>query len=1091
MLFVNLLVVALMGGVVGLSTRYFSPQELQDRFGFGQKLYALGDYEKALPHFEAVLATENNITIDVDEVSVTLDEFILPVRVAATYQLGNTHNKLGQDKLRRSGFLRAEGKDEQADQRYEEALDEFKTSLSYFAEISTGEEIDERTRVMAQFQTLETNYKLKQYEQVIVEGERLLERFPNSVYETAAHYNIGWSYYELEQFEQAINNFKQVITLSPRGSHADRSYFQIAESYGTLEEYDQSLNYLDRLIRRYDFSAMSEKELIEMASLKLKGLVEETSRELVAKAQLKRGDIFAQRGEIDEALAAYAIVPEKYPTESALVQNAYIRSAELVSRERGIDAALIAYQSAIENVEDKRFQARTQLTIARLLFEKEAFEKAAEQYEIFLEAYGDVAARIGFAEDKVLFRMSQCHQALMRSQITANEEEQAQKSFLRAMEIYEQILRSHGDSELLPDVFFSRGYALQLQKDGRAGEDYARMVADYPDHPATPNALLQLARIDLEVGNYETAQAIYQRLISTYPESNPVNSAKMERGLCLKNTGDLSSAILSFESIDSQWSQWAKVQAELADLYVRSGDQGTAKIVLSKALDAVQDDDVLSGQLLYVKSRIHFTDKEYREAIAGFSEVLEFPVRDDIYNGSLLSRGSAFYELAKALDAKGDTSLARVEYEASLVDMKALLDRNPAANIKDSAFRTLGAGMIRLQREDEAVRYYKELIASSDDPQQRATFQMLLMELYFDQQKFEQSEVFARELLKMDFEDDNSAGYFRKERAYSLIGNSLIQKKEFASASKIFAEGLAKYPKSGESANLAFSKAFSDFNQGDYKAAAKGFAFFVDEYSNDRNAVHGQYYLAHSHQMLTNFDQAATEFSKLTENYSRSSYVEEALFLVGENFYNKRDFPKAAEAYQDLLKQFPSGKYGDSALYAKAWSEFEQEDMQGGVATMAQLVSSFPQSEFAAKAQFTIGDYYYNNRNYDEALGAYSLLIDSYPSAPETQRAEALVEELSEIEASLEYAQVMAQFEAKEYDQAIQGFKEIINNYPDTYTQLAAYCNLGLTYEILRQWPQAVENYDQTLTRGQDDIENSDVVNFARLHRDWIVENRL
>ena len=80
------------------ATFYFSPQELQDRFGFGQKLYALGDYEKALPHFEAVLAIKNNITIDVDEVTVTLDEFILPVRVAATYQLGNTHNKLGQDK---------------------------------------------------------------------------------------------------------------------------------------------------------------------------------------------------------------------------------------------------------------------------------------------------------------------------------------------------------------------------------------------------------------------------------------------------------------------------------------------------------------------------------------------------------------------------------------------------------------------------------------------------------------------------------------------------------------------------------------------------------------------------------------------------------------------------------------------------------------------------------------------------------------------------------------------------------------------------------------------------------------------------------
>ena len=348
MLAVKLLVIAVISAAAGLTTRYFSPQELQDRFVDGQKLYALGDYEKAIPHFEAVLATQNNATINVDQVTVTLDDFILPVRVAATYQLGNTLNKLGQDKLRRAGFLRAEGKDEQADQRYEEALADFKTSLAYFAEISSRPDVDERTRVMAQFQTLETNYKLKEYEQVINEGERLLQRFPNSVYETAAYYNIGWSLFELEQYEKAIENFKQVITLSPRGSHSDRSYFQIAESYDKLKQYDQSLNYLDRLIRRYDFSAMSEKELIEMASQKLKGLVEETSRELVAKAQLKRGDILAERGDIDAALAAYAVVPEKYPTENALVQSAYIRAAELLYKARGTGAALVAHQNEIE-----------------------------------------------------------------------------------------------------------------------------------------------------------------------------------------------------------------------------------------------------------------------------------------------------------------------------------------------------------------------------------------------------------------------------------------------------------------------------------------------------------------------------------------------------------------------------------------------------------------------------------------------------------------------------------------------------------------------------------------------------------------------
>jgi TolA-binding protein len=243
--------------------------------------------------------------------------------------------------------------------------------------------------------------------------------------------------------------------------------------------------------------------------------------------------------------------------------------------------------------------------------------------------------------------------------------------------------------------------------------------------------------------------------------------------------------------------------------------------------------------------------------------------------------------------------------------------------------------------------------------------------------------------------------------------------------------------------------------------------------------------------MLTNFEKAATTFRHITDRFPEASYVEEAMFLIGENYYNQRDFPAAAEAYRELLDNYPRGRYSDSALYSLAWCQFEQEDMAGGVARMAVLVKDYPDSDFAAKAQFTVGDFHYNNREYDQALVAYRSLIENYAGTAEAGRAQALVDELSEIEASMEYSKVMARFEEKDYEKAITGFQSIIKNYPGTYTQLAAYCNLGLTYEILRKWPEAVENYDKTLSNGDDDIENSDVVNFARIHRDWIVENRL
>ena len=121
MILAKLLTIAILGTAMSLSTRFFSPVELQDRFEEGQKLYALADYEKAAERYQVILETESNVMINVEEVQVAVDEFILPVRVAATYQLGNTYNKLGLEKLQRSSYLRSEKKDVEAEERYQDA----------------------------------------------------------------------------------------------------------------------------------------------------------------------------------------------------------------------------------------------------------------------------------------------------------------------------------------------------------------------------------------------------------------------------------------------------------------------------------------------------------------------------------------------------------------------------------------------------------------------------------------------------------------------------------------------------------------------------------------------------------------------------------------------------------------------------------------------------------------------------------------------------------------------------------------------------------------------------------------------------------
>lgn len=1090
MILVNLLLIAAVGAAASLSTRFFSPVELQDRFEEGQKLYALGDYDKAIERYEVILSTESNAMINVEDVTVAVDEFILPVRVGATYQLGNTYNKLGLEKLQRSQFLRSEKKEGAADTRYEEALRDLNKSRDFFRSLAEDESVDNRTRVMAQYQMIQTSYQLKDYEQVIEEGDALLRRFPHSLYEASVHYDRAWSYFELARYDEAIASFKQVLVLAPRGSNADRSLFQIAESYDKLGQYEDALAYLDRLIARYDFAQMTEEEIIEMTTLKLKGLVKETARELVAKAHLKKGDIYAGNGEVEKALAAYAVLPAEYEAEPVLVQNSYIRIAELVQKEQGTTAAIAAYKDAIEKVEDRLFQARTQLTVALMLFDQSEYLKSAQEYEIYLNAYGDVAQRIGFDRYKVLFRIAQCHQEYGR-QLRSEDPARADAEIAKALKSYDQLLRQREDNALIPDVLFNAGFANQLlAQDSAAQPLYQRLVDRYADHPAAPNGLLQLARIAYAAAEFNRAEAIYASFLSRFPDSELCNTARMELGLAYKRLQDTDRAIAAYELVEEDWDKWPTVQVELAELYM--GEQAYAKAgqALSRALDRAGD-DTLRGQMHYTLARVHFAEDNFAGAIGSWGQAIALNPPEHILQNSLLARGGAYYEVAKQQDAVGDTAQARLSYEASLEDMKALLESDPAPQIKDSAFRTLGAGMIRLGRQEEAANYYQELIAASADPQEQATFRMLLTELYYDQQDFVQAEKFARQLLDMEFADDDQAGYYRKERAYSIIGNALLQQQRYEESARIFAQGLKRYPNSGESGNLAFSKGFAEISYGDYATAAESFRAFVKKYPRNANRIHGQYYLAHSLQALTQFEEAAAAFAALVERYPQSQYEEEALFLIGENHYNEQAFAEAVPAYQALLAQYSQGQYGGSAQYALAWSFVEQEQMEQAVGAMQDLVAQYPKSEFAPKAQFTIGDYYYNIQSYDEAMAAYKRVTDLYPSSEEASRATALVEELSEIQASFSYNEAMKLFEAKDYDRAVPALQEIIRDYPGTYTELAAYCNLGLVYEITRQWSQAVENYQVVEEKGGDKPENADVVSFAKLHREWIVENRL
>jgi TolA-binding protein len=174
-----------------------------------------------------------------------------------------------------------------------------------------------------------------------------------------------------------------------------------------------------------------------------------------------------------------------------------------------------------------------------------------------------------------------------------------------------------------------------------------------------------------------------------------------------------------------------------------------------------------------------------------------------------------------------------------------------------------------------------------------------------------------------------------------------------------------------------------------------------------------------------------------------------------------------------------------------AWCYFVREQNEEGARTMQALVDKYRQSEFVPKALLTIGDHFYNIRSYEEALKHYLELVKDYPNTEEAAKAKPFIDELKDIQATADYNEVMKLFDNEDYKKAVVGLKGVVEKYPGTYTELAAYVNIGLAYEHLGQYPEAAEYYQKVLEKGEGAFEHVDVITFAKSHLDWIVGKKM
>ena len=1079
----NLVLVLALVTVLGTQFAARTPNrdDLVASFRDAQAFYAEGAYDQAIVRYEEVLQVRSRL-LDTQKILVSVGSESFPVLEAANYQIGNAYSKLFTDFSRFAEETRdperREGLQAQADSA-------FARSVRAFRQVSETA-ANQVLRVQAFGRLVDLYFEAGRYPEVIEAADAMIAAYPGEPRAVGGYYNRGWAFYEMQDYTRAIAAFKELLELYPTGYQADRSLFQIGESYQEQGEYLQAIEHYRRLVKGQRIEELTEEQLNQMRREKLAGLVDETALELAAKAEIRVGNCFTRLGRYDEGVAAYRRVIALFSTERRLVEEAYLRMADLYQEQGDLAAALQTYREAIDQSTDRTLRARIQYALAERLFARGQYEQAIQEYRIYLRGYGDIASGAGFALGRVRYRIGSAYQQMAQARLG---EDRAGASALldRAIAQYDTVLSDEGSPYGL-DARFNRALAHQAQGGqealDQAQSTFAAIVEEGRDQGYVQRALVQLGELYYGRGQYEAAAQRARQLLDRFPESDYAADAYMRLALARQALGNPDGAIQAFLAVDPESLHFARARLGSGHTLVTQGQLAEAIPVLTAGLEQADDDQRASFH--YLIGQAHNGEGAYQQSLDHFSQAL------DHVRGGKLEEALRF--------SRGNTAFIVENYALAEEDFRWIIDHVEDPEKVRSAENALSLSYLKQDRGGEAIQVLDDMVTNAESPEEQAEILGRMMGLYYERDDYEQTVRIARRVLSLSFADELGSGQtiLLRERAYFVLGDALSRLGRRDEAAEVFGRALDQYPKSEFATDMRLALGIHYFDQDQLDRAKEVFGALRQARLEPDQDLLVRFYLANAHYSMREFKDSQREFLGLLSDYPQARELPDMLFGAAESYYQLGEFAAALDLYDRILAEFPAETAADNSQYNKAWCLIELKREEEAMEAMAELVRRYPESEFAASAQFTLGDYAYNRQAYQEAIDAYHKVRERYADAPVAEQVPRLIAELEESVAYEFYERGLALMDSADvtkeqryFEEAIEIFKEVMERYPETESALGSLSNLGVCLEGLNKWQDAVAVYDQIIGLYEDKRASREAFQFAKSHRDWILSTRL
>ena len=666
-----------------------------------------------------------------------------------------------------------------------------------------------------------------------------------------------------------------------------------------------------------------------------RGLSRRPPRELEQKLFVLRGDCLGKLGRTAESRAAY----EKSGSDYAL----YAAALDALNKSDAREAARLAGQ-VLEHPESTYANA-ARMVLAEAFFAEERFDEARR---LFAEVAGNPADPK--EETQALARAAWClylsgdlagsaqaFGALAAEHPSAEEAEEALAMVARAeLEAGDvqgasaasaRYLERHPQGRFADQALYSGARAADPKS---ARERYERLLAQHPDSPLAPNALIELAELLSAAGEKELAATRYATLLERHPDSEPAPRARYGLAWCRFEAGDFAGAgelAQQLAADDGSPGELREAALELQVFTAARGGSSDAACEAWRRFAAVSRDEKArfeAARAVLAACRESEKPREGQALLDACLKTLKDPVlvvralvegvylaldQDDVDRAEAALRVARTRAVEDALVAEasfhvGEARLARGESDAAIgLYRNALVDSNPRRT--DVLYKL---GFVELQRGElePAAEAFRTLVETAPESPLVPEALFLAGEAAYRQERHADAlELLGRARSAARDPELGAKILFR----LGLANGALERWSECEAALAELAQRHPEFPNLAES-ELWRGRSLLALGKPRAARAALERTVALDKGSLAAQARVG---LGRVCEAENRSDDALSEYLKVALLYADEDAVSEALFRAGAALEALGDPEKALAQYRELAQKHPRSSYASQA----------------------------------------------------------------------------------------------------------------------------------------------------------------------------------